>query len=293
MPTVSIVLPTYNGARYISQAIESCLNQTFTDLELIVVDDCSQDETPIILNSYKDPRLCVIHHSVNRKLPTALNTGFSRAQGDYFIWIADDDLFDQSSLEILAGYLEKNPQVDFVYADYCLTNEEGTPTKRINLFPQSPNQPHNTPAFLYRRNIFFELGGYNPEYFRVEDYEFWLRASQRFKMEYIRTEKPLYLLRQHQGTLSDNYRWYVHELSVKLRYDILGINYLEYSRQMAFVHVQAAFEAYRIGNPLGVCRRSLKAIIRDPTWLFNRGFMSITARSVWKCLKHENAIQSP
>src|SRR5437763_553767 len=75
---VSIVLPTHNGRQFLSQAIESCLTQTYRQLELIVVDDTSTDDTSAILSAVNDPRLRVVRHAHNRGLPAALNTGFAQ-----------------------------------------------------------------------------------------------------------------------------------------------------------------------------------------------------------------------
>lgn len=92
-PKVSIVLPTYNGARYLRQSIDSCLGQTYRNLELIVVDDASTDTTPEIIRSYQDPRIRVIRHEKSKMLPESLNTGFRAVSGDYLTWTSDDNYY--------------------------------------------------------------------------------------------------------------------------------------------------------------------------------------------------------
>ena len=91
---VSIVLPVYNGARFLAEAIQSCLAQTYPHWELIVVDDCSTDDSPQIVAGFAadDARIRVIRHAHNRKLPGALNTGFDAARGEYLTWTSDDNL---------------------------------------------------------------------------------------------------------------------------------------------------------------------------------------------------------
>lgn len=86
MPEISIVLPTYNGERYLKQSIESILGQTYTDWELIVVNDCSTDSTQEIIDFYrkKDTRIRTIFNCTNQKLPESLNIGFREAKGEYF-----------------------------------------------------------------------------------------------------------------------------------------------------------------------------------------------------------------
>ena len=82
-PKVSLILPTHNGARYLLESIQSCLEQSFRDFELIVVNDCSTDNTLELLESIRDERLQIVNLDQNRKLPGALNAGFARARGQY------------------------------------------------------------------------------------------------------------------------------------------------------------------------------------------------------------------
>jgi glycosyltransferase involved in cell wall biosynthesis len=126
-PVVSIVLPTFNGSRYLADSIGSCLAQTYQHWELIVVDDCSSDDTPAIIDRYVavDPRIRALRHLTNRKLPAALNTGFSKARGDYFTWTSDDNVYLPNALSEMLGVLEKRRDVDVVYADVTYIDETG------------------------------------------------------------------------------------------------------------------------------------------------------------------------
>ena len=93
VPRVSIVLPSYNGERYIKESIDSVLNQSFTNWELIVVNDCSEDGTRRIVEEYaqNDSRVTIINNEKNMKLPKSLNIGFEVARGEYFTWTSDDE----------------------------------------------------------------------------------------------------------------------------------------------------------------------------------------------------------
>ena len=101
MPKVSIVLPTYNGSAFITEAIDSILNQTFSDFELIIVNDCSTDNTFQLCKDYaqKDKRIKLISNSTNLKLPASLNVGFSYATGEYFTWTSDDNYYKDNAIE--------------------------------------------------------------------------------------------------------------------------------------------------------------------------------------------------
>ena len=104
-PLISLVLPVYNGARYLPLALDSIFAQSFTDFELIAVDDCSTDATPAILADYaaRHPNMRVLTNQANSKLPASLNNGFRAARGRWFSWTSDDNLLHPDTLEQLAS----------------------------------------------------------------------------------------------------------------------------------------------------------------------------------------------
>lgn len=204
MKKISIVLPVHNGEKYISQAIESVLQQSYENWELIIVNDCSIDGTSRIINDYekKDTRIRVYNNDKNLKLPATLNVGFSYAKGDYFTWTSDDNILLPQFLEVLNRYLNDNEQVDFVYSDYIGIDSEGNELGvRHMLEPENMIYQNSVGAsFLYRRKIYDEIGGYSPEWFLVEDYEYWLRVYKRYRMMHV--EDILYQYRFHDQSLS-------------------------------------------------------------------------------------------
>src|SRR4051794_26646558 len=105
MPKVSIILPTYNGARHLREALDACLKQSFADFELIVVIDGSTDETKEIMGTYADPRLKIVFQE-NQGLPRALNSGFAHARGKYWSWTSDDNAFLPTALQVMVDYLD-------------------------------------------------------------------------------------------------------------------------------------------------------------------------------------------
>src|SRR5918994_1870306 len=136
-PLISIVLPTYNGSRYLREAIDSCVAQTYQNWELIVVDDCSTDATPGIVAEYvgRDPRIKSIRHETNKKLPQALNTGHAAARGHYLMWTSDDNRLLTFAIEELTAFLEHNPRVGLVYADSVLIDKTG---RYVRDYPAQP-----------------------------------------------------------------------------------------------------------------------------------------------------------
>ena len=133
-PEVSIVLPTYNGAsKDLRKSIDSCLAQSFRNFELIIVDDCSSDRTPELIQSYTDPRIKYIRNEQNSRLPKSLNIGFKASRGRYLTWTSDDNFYLPETIEKLLAVL-KSKQADFVYADYfAFHNGDISTSERINL----------------------------------------------------------------------------------------------------------------------------------------------------------------
>jgi glycosyltransferase involved in cell wall biosynthesis len=206
-PRVSIILPVYNGADYLSQAIEGCLAQTCDNFELIVVDDCSTDNSLDVANSYAlmDSRVNVVQHNQNKKLPAALNSGFAVATGQFFTWTSHDNFHKKEAIARLLDYLDNHPLVSIVYSDFYLVDKAGVVTGEVNL--PAPDQLiyRNVvgASFLFRREVHERVGIYDENLFLSEDYDFWLRSSQHFKFGHI--QEKLYYYRDHDATLTNQH----------------------------------------------------------------------------------------
>jgi len=204
-PLVSIVLPTYNGASgYLDEAVQSCLDQTYSNWELIIVDDASTDDTPAHIAQYvaKDSRIRSVRHETNRKLPAALNTGFSRAKGEYLTWTSDDNCYRPNALAEMVEFLKSRPEVGIVYTDFTVIDQTGNPVQSVAVSEMGNLVTGNCigPCFLYRRSIQERLGGYAEDLHLAEDYDFWLRASACFQLQPL--HKDLYLYRRHSYSLT-------------------------------------------------------------------------------------------
>ncbi|RXG26918.1 glycosyltransferase family 2 protein [Leeuwenhoekiella marinoflava] len=202
MPKVSIILPTYNGQAYIEEAIASILNQTFIDFELIVVDDCSTDHTPKLLEFFRlqDSRIKIITNKHNLKLPASLNVGHRMAQGEYLTWTSDDNTLHSDFLERLVKVLETSGE-DVVYSNFNVINDQ---SKHIRVYKVSPVilLPFENgigASFLYRKEVFQKFN-YNEDLHGIEDYDFWVRAANHFKFKH--TSEVLYSYRVHKNSLT-------------------------------------------------------------------------------------------
>ena len=210
---VSIVLPTYNGAKYIRKSIDSCLAQTHSNLELIIVDDASTDETPQIINSYSDKRIKYVRHSRNLKLPGALNTGFKHATGEYLTWTSDDNFYDVNAIEIMVKCLLTYPEIAYVYTDEYHIDENDNIDRYFAVGPVESLKVDNLigGCFLYHRRVYEEIGEYDPDTYLAEDYDYWIRISKRFRMQRLR--RPLYYYRLHKDSLTVKYGKYGMKLA--------------------------------------------------------------------------------
>jgi glycosyltransferase involved in cell wall biosynthesis len=114
-PMVSVVIPTYNDARFLGKAIESVLKQTYSNFEIVVVDDGSQDNTAGVVSSFEDPRLWLILHATNRGLPAARNTGMRASSGEIIALLDADDLFHPEKLQTHVRFLAEHPDVGLTF----------------------------------------------------------------------------------------------------------------------------------------------------------------------------------
>lgn len=217
-PRVSVVMPVHNGARWLADAMESVLHQDFRDFELILVDDASRDESPAIMASFaaRDPRVRLISLKENVGLPAALNHGFAAARGAFHSWTSDDNLLRPAMLGRLVAELDAHPSADIAYADFTLIDEGGTELARSRVGPIDRLLHGNNvgACFLYRARVTEALGGYDTRLFGVEDYDFWLRAAQRFG--FVELHEDLYIYRQHGGSLTSQRTEQIHALTAEI-----------------------------------------------------------------------------
>lgn len=283
---ISIVLPTFNGVRYLAGAITNCLEQTNVNIELIIVDDASQDDAPAIIAAVVDPRVIKIRHPENRGLPTALNTGFAASTGDYLTWTSDDNLYAPGALATMAAYLDAYPQVAFIYTDYWLIDPDGQVLERQAVEPQEVliQRCGVGPCFLYRREVYDAIGSYNAELRLIEDYEYWLRVSQKFIMQPV--HQPLYYYRTHPASLTNqagviHKRWRMGTVVKRRRF---GMPWKQYVTEMSRIDIDEAFTCYRDGQYRRVPGLLLRGIARNPAWIPNLGLWSILLRSLNRLL---------
>ena len=208
-PRVSIIIPTYNRAEMIVECLESVFTQTFTDYEVIVVDDGSTDNTEEVLNSYLD-RLIYIKQE-NMGNAGARNKGIERASGEIIAFNDSDDLWLSDKLERQLKYLDEHPDVDMVCGNgiffgsskveggKVISDKRAIPLERegVTLPSIFMKSTLRTPTMVARRKVIEAVGGFDPEFKVCVDLDFAFRVLTKFKVAFM--NEPLFKLRKHDG----------------------------------------------------------------------------------------------
>jgi glycosyltransferase involved in cell wall biosynthesis len=219
MATVSVVMPAYNVAPYLGAAIESVMDQTFTDLELIIVDDGSTDATPEIAAACaaRDPRVRLLQQP-NGGISSARNLGLRAASGAVIAILDSDDMWSPGFLAAQMRILERRPEIDIVTGNAWLLYGVGgqpspAPGPRASARPVPDFRPapdltriltDETAVFImsiFRYRVYQTIGGFDESLRTNEDYDFWLRAATAGFLFY-RNDEPLGYYRQRDDSLS-------------------------------------------------------------------------------------------
>lgn len=218
MPKISVVMPVYNGEKYLREAIDSIIMQEYKDWELILVNDCSTDASLSIMNAYavNDQRIKVINNEINQKLPKSLNIGFASAKGEYYTWTSDDNRYKPQALQVMLHYLETEKDIGLVYGDMDYIDEEGRKTGAVSREVNDIYYNNCVGAcFLYRSEAAKKVGEYAEEMFLVEDYEYWLRFAKQYSLAHLPV--CLYEYRHHGTSLTETKAEGINQQLYKLR----------------------------------------------------------------------------
>jgi len=226
-PKISILLPVYNGEKYIKEAIESVWNQTFRDFELIVIDDGSNDKTPEILDGFRDSRLVRLKHENNRGLAKALQTGLEIAQGIFITRMDADDISLPKRFENQIDYFMKYPKVGLVGTAAQTIDSRGCPISELKM-PISHEEIFWKMFFecsliegsmMYRREIAVKAGGYRQEFSCAADTD--LSSRLVFLTRFANLPNPLYLYRSHSKSIMSQHWQTQNKLSATIRKDMM------------------------------------------------------------------------
>lgn len=206
-PLVTVYITNYNYGAFIKMAIESVLNQTLQDFELLIIDDGSTDNSHEIIDSYKHDKKITTLYQHNKGLNITNNVALERAKGKYIIRLDADDYFDSRALEIMTSELEADPDLGLIFPDYYLIDSNGTIlgkeqrhkfNKDVSMF----DQPAHGACTMIRKKFLENVNGYDERYNCQDGYELWIKFINHYKVDNI--NQALFYYRQHGRNLTTN-----------------------------------------------------------------------------------------
>lgn len=237
---VTVLMSVYNGEKYLRQAIESILNQTFKDFEFLIIDDGSTDGTAEIIRSYTDPLIRFVQNEKNIGLTRSLNRGLKLAKGEYIARQDADDISLPERLEKQVSFLDSHSNVALLSSSIKMINLDDkeigfwklpcdNSTIKENLLKGLNQFSH--PSSIFRKKCVEKVGGYRETFEVAQDYDLWLRIAEEFDVANL--EEPLCIYRIEQDAVSakngkkqlSNHRL-AHHLAVQRQ--ILGKDELGY-----------------------------------------------------------------
>jgi glycosyltransferase involved in cell wall biosynthesis len=209
MPFVSVIIPAYNYDEYIRQAVESVLAQSFADLEILVVDDGSIDNTRQVVEQIEDSRLRYLYQD-NQGLSSARNTGLRCTDSKYVAFLDADDLWLPSKLELQLGRIERSDRIGLVYGGYHVIDEAG-----VQIGTRSPRivdgdwlkhlvlgnfVAGSATTSMLRRECFERVGLFDESLRACEDWDMWLRVAQYYEFGVV--DAPMAAIRIHTANMT-------------------------------------------------------------------------------------------
>jgi len=206
-PLVTVYITNYNYADYLEQSIQSILNQTFQDFELLIIDDGSTDNSREIIKQYEEIEKVYTVFQKNRGLNRTNNTALKLSRGKYIMRLDADDYMDVHALDIMVSELENNPDCALVFPDYYLIDEYDNITGHIRRHDfkndvSLADQPAHGACTMIRREVLQSIGGYDDEFDRQDGYDLWLNIIDKYHVRNINL--PLFYYRQHDRNLTGN-----------------------------------------------------------------------------------------
>lgn len=219
-PLISIILPTYNRAAFLKKAIESVIKQTYSNLQLIVVDDCSEDNTRDVIRQFQDSRIEYYKLDMNRNICYALNYGLKKVRGEYIARLDSDDEFEINKLEKQMDFLQKNPEYKICFTKVSIMDENNRNINELEaeffgLFEVTNRSQSEWlkrfffydncfahDAVLMEKSIIDDVGGYNMCYVQLQDFDLWVRIAKKYPIYIL--EEPLIKIRRFLNSPNEN-----------------------------------------------------------------------------------------
>lgn len=205
---ISVVMSVYNAEKYLAEAVDSILSQTYSDFELILINDKSTDDSGRILKGYaqKDPRVIILENEQNIGLTKSLNKGLAIAKGEYIARMDADDIATAERFEKQAAFLDAHPDYSFVSCIGRYIDENGNP-EQLRPFPETNEEIYAMmpkvdavmhPGVMFRREDIAKIGNYCEDFRVVQDYDLWFRGMAA-GYKFYNIQEPLLLFRRNES----------------------------------------------------------------------------------------------
>lgn len=289
MPEVTVLMPVYNGAAYLREAVESVLSQSFRDFELLIVDDCSQDDSVQIIKSYGDSRVRLVRSDHRLRLAGALNLGLEKAKGSFIARMDADDKARPQRIAKQIRFFSQNPSIAICGSAVC---RFGSGRREYIGYPSTPDLvkafalfhcPFSHPTVMFRREWFDHASlRFDVDYYPTEDYELWDRVLEQYEGANITDVLLDYRIHPQALTQAD---WSIMDAQAgRVNARQLQRLGLRPKQDEALFHRRVAMR--QIGNDFGQLSRSEKWLIEilhanDRQRIYDREALECVVRNLW------------
>ena len=210
---VSIIIPTYNGEKYIKETIESCLNQTYLNIEIIVIDDCSSDNTVNLLKEYGEKTRLYLNEE-NQGISKNVNKGVGLSEGEYFILLGHDDILPNNHVETMLSEFDSDTiaiHCNSIIIDHNGNKKNSTRDDQLQLrktanciFELSIDNFISSCGMVHKSDVFKKIGGWDETYKQYGEWLYYIKELQHGKIKYTTKTKAFY--RRHETNITNTFR---------------------------------------------------------------------------------------
>ncbi|MGD2174237.1 MAG: glycosyltransferase family 2 protein [Candidatus Brocadiaceae bacterium] len=290
-PRVSVVIPAYNAEDYLQEALESVFAQTFTDYEVIVVDDASTDGTPEMLRGYEESgRIRVLTHQRNRGLSASRNSGIRAARGEFVTFLDADDVWRPERLAYHMAVMERNPEIMFL-SNSGWWFKEGEEL-RFPPLPENPEltevswealalgaSPFSASNALVRREVLDEVGLFDERLRAAEDRDMWLRIARRFGT--VRASGYVHGYRRHAGSMTADPEHMKRNMKMVLGKALRDARPSLRHRAYAQLYLDVAITCYTVDRRFAALGNLGKSVLAWPFVLASPAHPTPLIRWIW------------
>ncbi|MCV3216728.1 glycosyltransferase [Plectonema radiosum NIES-515] len=222
MPKVSVIIPSYNHEKFVAEAIQSVLNQTYQDFEIVITDDGSTDNTVNVIKQFTDPRIRLFCFTINRGAAVAANNCLKEARGEFIAMLSSDDVFAIEKLEKQAKFLDEHLEMGAVLSYAHIIDEDGNDfTQEKHAYKEIFIQYNRNrfkwlnrfffqgnclchPSALIRKKCYEDVGQYDERFAQLPDFDFWIRLCMKYEIHVMPEELIKFRIRDNEANASGN-----------------------------------------------------------------------------------------